>query len=59
MGPAAMIFTQTLAGLSHCEDEFAPWEAVLATARVYANTARVLADVDNLEDLGDAMPSAR
>ena len=52
MGPAAMIFTRTRDGLSHCEEEFAPWESVLATAGVYANAALALADAQHLTDLG-------
>lgn len=51
MGPAAMVFTQTRAGLSHCEEEFAPAEAVLATAQVYANAALALANAASLDDL--------
>ncbi|GAA4282658.1 Zn-dependent hydrolase [Brevibacterium daeguense] len=44
MGPAAMLFTQTTNGLSHCEEESAPWESVLATAGVYANAVLGLAN---------------
>jgi beta-ureidopropionase / N-carbamoyl-L-amino-acid hydrolase len=52
MGPAGMIFTRTRNGLSHCEEEFAPWESVLATAGVYANAALALANAEHLTDLG-------
>jgi beta-ureidopropionase / N-carbamoyl-L-amino-acid hydrolase len=31
-GPAAMVFIRTTAGLSHCEEEHAPWDAVLTAA---------------------------
>lgn len=51
MGPTAMLFTRTHRGLSHCEEEFAPWESVFATADLYANTALVLANAESLTDL--------
>lgn len=51
MGPAAMVFTQTQGGRSHCEEEFAPGESVLATADVYANAALTLANAETLADL--------
>jgi N-carbamoyl-L-amino-acid hydrolase len=46
VGPAAMLFTRTTKGLSHCEEEDAPWEAVLATAQVLANAVASLAETE-------------
>ena len=51
VGPAAMLFTQTREGLSHCEQELAPWGSVVATADVLANAAVALADASTLTDL--------
>jgi beta-ureidopropionase / N-carbamoyl-L-amino-acid hydrolase len=51
MGPAAMLFTRTDRGLSHCEEESAPWDAVLATAGVFADTTLALANSESLADL--------
>ncbi|MDI2098337.1 hydantoinase/carbamoylase family amidase [Ruicaihuangia caeni] len=48
-GPTAMLFTQTRDGRSHCEDEFAPWESVVATAQVFADTALALANSRELD----------
>ena len=44
VGPAAMLFTRTTGGLSHCEEEDAPWESVLATAGVLAGAVFALAE---------------
>lgn len=44
IGPAAMLFTRTTGGLSHCEEEDAPWESVLATASVLAGALAALAE---------------
>lgn len=44
VGPAAMLFTRTIGGLSHCEEEGAPWKSVLATARVLAGAVAALAE---------------
>lgn len=38
-----MVFTRTTAGLSHYEEEHAPWDAVLATAGVFADAVHELA----------------
>jgi beta-ureidopropionase / N-carbamoyl-L-amino-acid hydrolase len=43
-GPTAMLFTRTTGGLSHCEEEHAPWEAVVATCRVLVAAVAVLAE---------------
>jgi N-carbamoyl-L-amino-acid hydrolase len=42
-GRAAMLFTRTTNGRSHCEDEHAPWESILATAGVLATAVAALA----------------
>ena len=44
VGPAAMLFTRTTGGLSHCEEEDGPWESVLATASVLARAVAALAE---------------
>lgn len=44
LGPTAMLFTRTTGGVSHAESEHAPWPAVVATAGVFANVVRALAD---------------
>lgn len=50
VGPAAMLFTRTTGGLSHCEEEHAPWESVVATAAVFATATLALADAAALPD---------
>lgn len=45
VGPAAMLFTRTTNGLSHCEEEDAPWESILATASVLARVVAALAEI--------------
>lgn len=51
LGPAAMLFTRTDKGLSHCEEESAPWDAVLATAGIFADVTLALANSETLADL--------
>jgi N-carbamoyl-L-amino-acid hydrolase len=51
LAPAAMLFTRTDKGLSHCEEESAPWDAVLATAGVFADVTLALANSETLADL--------
>jgi acetylornithine deacetylase/succinyl-diaminopimelate desuccinylase-like protein len=51
LGPTAMLFTRTDKGLSHCEEESAPWDAVVATAGVYADVTLALARCKSLPDL--------
>lgn len=40
---AGMIFVPSADGLTHCEEEFTPWEDILAGARTYADTVCALA----------------
>jgi N-carbamoyl-L-amino-acid hydrolase len=48
MGPTAMLFTRTREGLSHCEEESAPWDSIVATADVFANATLALANAETL-----------
>ncbi len=51
IGPTAMLFTRTTKGLSHREDEHAPWESVVATADLFAQAAAVVANAETLESI--------
>lgn len=51
IGPSAMLFTRTTDGVSHSEDESAPWESVVATAAVFANATAALANAAELADV--------
>jgi acetylornithine deacetylase/succinyl-diaminopimelate desuccinylase-like protein len=59
MGPAAMLFVRTDRGLSHCEEESAPMNAVLSTAGVFADAAFALANSESLADLPRAQQSEK
>ncbi len=51
IGPAAMLFTRTTKGLSHREDEHAPWTSVVNTTRIFAQASAVIANAETLETL--------
>lgn len=59
VGPAAMLFVRTDRGLSHCEEESAPFNAVLSAAGIFADAAFALANCESLADLAPAQQSGK